>query len=187
MSGGQVLTVRLDEAMSNRLGQFLVDNPEMSGATATVRALDAFLPRLSKVKPAGASATNGGGQDEISGRAGRDFGVSAGRALAEKLGRLVSPVATELELKDGRKATLRTAKKRNTQWGCLKTVLERVDVVLCAYTSDENHFEVWEVNVADWIEHGRNASSGHKLHNKMLLMGKSDVRRFGRKFADIEL
>jgi hypothetical protein len=93
-------------------------------------------------------------------------------------------VATELKLPDGRRATLRTAKGRNTQWGCLNTLLERIDVVLCAFTSDGTSFVVWEVDAKVWAREARNASPGHKLHNKLTLLGKSGVEKFGKPFGN---
>ncbi|MEJ8570757.1 hypothetical protein [Microbaculum marinum] len=177
------ITVRLDNVLASRLGKYLVENPSLSGASVAVRALDEYLPKadnsLSK-KP----SNSGGGQDEVSGREGYEFGVSAGRALASQIGELISPVATELCLPDGRRATLRTAKGRNTQWGCLNTLLERIDVVLCAFTSDGTNFDVWEVDAKVWAREARNASPGHKLHNKLTLLGKSGVRRFGKPFGN---
>jgi hypothetical protein len=177
------ITVRLDHDLSSRLGMFLVQNPSLSAASVAVRALDGFLPKAPEdvsTKP----TRSGGGQDEFSGREGYEFGVSAGRALASQIGKLVSPVATELKLPDGRRATLRTAKGRNTQWGCLNTLLERIDVVLCAFTSDGTSFVVWEVDAKVWAREARNASPGHKLHNKLTLLGKSGVEKFGKPFGN---
>lgn len=176
------ITVRLDQDLASRLGKFLDKNPSLSAASVATRALDAYLPKAPKIAPAKAFKP-GGDQDEISGREGYEFGVSAGRALAAQIGELISPVATELRLPDGRRATLRTAKGRNTQWGCLNTLLERIDVVLCAFTSDGVSFDVWEVGAKVWKREARNASPGHKLHNKLTLMGKSGVEKFGKAFG----
>lgn len=177
------ITVRLDHDLASRLGKFLTENPSLSAASVAVRALEDFLPKSAKIaisKPSGP----GSGQDEVSGREGYEFGISAGRALASQIGELVSPVATELKLPDGRRATLRTAKGRNTQWGCLNTLLERVDVVLCAFTPDGINFDVWEVDARVWAREARNASPGHKLHNKLTLLGKSGVDKFGKHFGN---
>ena len=177
------ITVRLDHDLASRLGKFLTENPSLSAASVAVRGLEDFLPKSAKIvttKPSGPL----GGQDEVSGREGYEFGISAGRALASQIGELVSPVATELKLSDGRRATLRTAKGRNTQWGCLNTLLERVDVVLCAFTPDGINFDVWEVDAKVWAREARNASPGHKLHNKLTLLGKSGVDKFGKHFGN---
>ncbi len=106
-------------------------------------------------------------QDAISGREGRDFGVRTGRALAAQLGTLVSSTASELRLPDGRGATLRVARNANTTFGCLNTLRDRVDVVLCAYTKDSQSFDLWEVPVAVWQRHARQASSGSTLHGRL--------------------
>ena len=127
------------------------------------------------------------GQDETSGRQAAEFGVRAGRALAGRLGQLVSPVANELLLPDGRRATVRTARGRNTQWGCLNDVLARVDVVLCAFSPDARVFELWEIDARIWAREARDASAGHKLHGRMTLMGQSGVRKWGKRLADVEL
>jgi hypothetical protein len=111
----------------------------------------------------------------------------AGRAIARKLGELVDPVATELRLPDGRRATVRTAKKRNLQWGCLHSVRDRVDIIICAYTKDERIFEVWEVTPAQWRSLAREASPGHKLHGRLTLVRKSDVERVGKPRSEIVL
>lgn len=177
------ITVRLDHDLATRLGKFLTENPSLSAASVAVRALEDFLPKSAKIALTKPSAP-GGGQDEVSGREGYEFGISAGRALASQIGELVSPVATELKLPDGRRATLRTAKGRNTQWGCLNTLLERVDVVLCAFTPDGINFDVWEVDAKVWAREARNASPGHKLHNKLTLLGKSGVDKFGKHFGN---
>jgi hypothetical protein len=147
-----------------------------------IRALDSYLAKAPGILATRASKANSG-QDEISGREGYEFGVSAGRALAVQIGELISPVATELKLPDGRRATLRTAKGRNTQWGCLNTLLERIDVVLCAFTPDGVNFDIWEVDARIWAREARNASPGHKLHNKLTLLGKSGVEKFGKPFG----
>lgn len=177
------ITVRLDNDLACRLGKFLAENPSLSAASVAIRALDKYLPKAPKMRSTKPSKS-GGGQDEISGREGYEFGVSAGRALASQIGELISPVATELKLPDGRRATLRTAKGRNTQWGCLNTLLERINVVLCAFTSDGVNFEVWEVDAKVWAREARNASPGHKLHDKLTLMGKSGVEKFGKPFGN---
>lgn len=180
------ITVRLDPDMASRLGRFLIDNPSLSAASVAVRALDSFLPTVAKNESQKPSKP-GGERDEVSGREGYEFGMSAGRALASQIGELVSPVATELKLPDGRRATLRTAKGRNTQWGCLNTLLERVDVVLCAFTPDGTNFDVWEVDAKVWEREARNASPGHKLHNKLTLLGKSGVEKFGKVFGSFSI
>jgi hypothetical protein len=180
------ITVRLDHDLASRLDKFLTENPSQSAASVAVRALDGFLPRASKAV-AGTRRHAGSGQDEVSGREGYEFGVSAGRALASQIGELVSPVATELKLPDGRRATLRTAQGRNTQWGCLNTLLERVDVVLCAFTQDGRNFDVREVDAKVWAREARNASPGHKLRNKLTLLGKSSVEKFGRPFGNYSI
>jgi len=180
------ITVRMDHDLASRLDKFLAENPSLSAASATVRALDKYLPAAPKaesVKPFNA----GGGQDEASGRAGYEFGILSGRALASQIGELISPVATELKLPDGRRATLRTAKGRNTNWGCLNTLLERIDVVLCAFTPDGTNFDVWEVDAKVWAREARNASPGHKLHNKLTLLGKSGVKKFGKPFGNFSI
>jgi len=176
------ITVRLDHNLATRLDRFLAENPSLSAASVAVRALDQYLPAppiIVSKKP----IKSGGGQDEVSGREGYEFGISAGRALASQIGELISPVATELKLPDGRRATLRTAKGRNTQWGCLNTLLERIDVVLCAFASDGTNFDVWEVDAKVWAREARNASPGHKLHDKLTLLGKSSVEKFGKHFG----
>lgn len=180
------ITVRLDLNLASRLGEFLTQNPSLSAASVAVRALDEFLPKAPKVVSTKPSKP-GGGQDEFTGREGYEFGISAGRALASKIGDLVSPVATELKLPDGRRATLRTAKGRNTQWGCLNTLLERIDVVLCAFTPDGTNFDVWEIDAKVWASEARNASPGHKLHNKLTLLGKSGVEKFGKPFGSYSI
>lgn len=176
------ITVRLDSGLASRIDKYLAENPSLSAASVAVRALDEYLPLAPKfvsVKP----RKGGGGQDDSSGREGYEFGIAAGRALATKIGELVSPVATELKLPDGRRATLRTAKGRNTQWGCLNTLLERIDVVLCAYTPDGMNFDIWVVDAKIWAREARNASPGHKLHNKLTLLGKSGVEKYGKPFG----
>jgi hypothetical protein len=180
------ISVRLDQDLASRLGKFLDENPSLSAASVATRALDAYLPKALKISATKAFKP-GGDQDEISGRDGYEFGISAGRALASQIGELISPVATELRLPDGRRATLRTAKGRNTQWGCLNTLLGRIDVVLCAFTSDGVSFDVWEVDAKVWEREARNASPGHKLHNKLTLMGKSGVEKFGKPFGKLAI
>src|SRR5688500_5075184 len=119
------ITVRISETLAQRLDAHLDRNPAFSRSSVVVCALDAFLPALPDTIPKKdrRRAPPGAGQDEASGREGRDFGINAGRRLAEKLGSLINPTATELNLVDGRRATIRTARRRNTQWGCLDSVL----------------------------------------------------------------
>lgn len=180
------ITVRLDNDLASRLDKYLAENPSLSAASVAVRALDSFLPKAPKLTFAKQSKSSGG-QDEASGREGYEFGITAGRSLAGQIGELISPVATELKLPDGRRATLRTAKGRNTQWGCLNTLLERVDVVLCAFAPDGKNFEVWEIDAEVWAREARNASPGHKLHNKLTLLGKSGVEKFGKRFGNYSI
>jgi hypothetical protein len=179
------VTVRLSANMLARLDQYVEANPAMSRSAVVGEALDSFLPSSG---PSGVSrALPGAGQDAETGRAGRDFGVTAGRTIARKLGELVDPVATELRLPDGRKATVRTAKNRNVQWGCLHSVRDRVDCIICAYTKDERTFEVWEVTPAQWRSIAREASPGHKLYGRLTLVRKSDVERVGKPRSGIVL
>lgn len=183
------LTVRISEALAKRLDAHVDENPAFSRSSIVVRALDAFLPMFPDTPPKKdrRRAPPGAGQDETSGREGRDFGVSAGRRLAEKLGSLVSPIATELELVDGRPATIRTARRRNTQWGCLDTVLQRVDIIICAYTKDDKNFQLWEITPEIWRRESRSASAGHKLHGKLTLINKATAEKFGRRLPDQSL
>ena len=124
MSTSQI-TVRVPTSVLARLDEYIAAHPAMSRSTVIGEAIDAHLPAASRLRVF--NAPPGAGQDAETGRAGRDFGVSAGRAIAKKLGDLINPVATELILSDGRRATVRTAKKRNLQWGCLHSVRDRVD------------------------------------------------------------
>ena len=179
------VTVRLSANVLGRLDQYIRANPAKSRSAVVIEALDAFLP--SSGRSGLSRALPGAGQDAETGRAGRDFGVTAGRAIAEQLGKLVDPVATELRLPDGRRATVRTAKKRNLQWGCLHSVRDRVDSIICAYTKDEKTFEVWEVTPAQWRSIAREASPGHKLHGRLTLVRKSDVEQRGKAMPKIVL
>jgi hypothetical protein len=181
------LTIRLPKDVSDRLDQFVLLNPASSKSSTTAHALDLFLPNASTEKRRSTRAVPGAGQDQITGRAGRDFGVSAGRALCLELGELIDPVATELRLRDGRRATIRTARNRNTQWGCLDSVRGRVDVIICAYTKDDREFQLWEVTPEKWDRLARPASPGHKLHGKLTLVSKSKVEIVGTKLDNIVL
>lgn len=181
------LTIRIPSDVSDRLEKFVLANPASSKSSATAYALDLFLPSSPTQKQRHTRATPGAGQDEITGRAGRDFGMSAGRALCSELGDLIDPVATEVRLRDGRRATVRTARNRNTQWGCLDSVRGRVDAIICAYTKDDRVFQLWEVTPEDWFGMSRPASSGHKLHGKLTLVSKSKVEKAGKRLDDIVL
>ncbi len=187
--GDVQLTVRISDALADRLNLFLNRNPACSRSSAIGLALDAFLPARAQQPSESKTgrAPPGAGQDKKSGREGRDFGVSAGRSLAEKLGSLVSPTATELDLKDGRRATIRTARNRNTQWGCLDSVLDRVDVVICAYTKDDRKFQLWQIGQQIWRREARSASRGHKLYGKLTIISKSTAERFGERLPDQSL
>jgi hypothetical protein len=175
------ISVRLSANLVARLDTYITKHPAMSRSVVIDAALDAYLPKVRHRAPPGA------GQDAETGRAGRNFGVKAGREIAQKLGELIDPVATKVRLLDGRIATVRTARNRNTQWGCLDTVLESVDVLVCAYTKDVKNYEGWEIVPSQWEEHARPASPGHKLHGKLTLVRKSDVQHYGTKMADISL
>lgn len=180
------LTVRISEMLAKRLDAHLDRNPAFSRSSVVVRALDAFLPALpdSTSKKGRRSAAPGAGQDRESGQEGYEFGVSAGRKLAEKFGSLTSPTATELKLLDDRPATIRTARRRNTQWGCLDSVLERVEAIICAYTKDDKNFQLWEVTPEIWRREARSASAGHKLHGKLTLISKATAEKFGKRLPD---
>lgn len=181
------LTIRLPKDVSDRLGQFVLENPASSKSSTTAHALDLFLPKTKIAKRPVSRAAPGAGQDEVTGRAGRDFGVSTGRALCLKLGELIDPVATEVRLRDGRRATVRTARNRNTQWGCLDSVRSRVDVIICAYTKDDREFQLWELTPAKWEHIARPASPGHKLRGKLTLVSKSKVELVGTRLGYITL
>jgi hypothetical protein len=180
-----LVTVRLSANLLGRLDQYVSAHPAMSRSAVVIEALDSFLP--SSARPGLSRALPGAGQDAETGKAGRDFGVAAGRAIARQLGELLDPVATELRLPDGRKATVRTAKKRNLQWGCLHSVRDRVDSIICAYTKDEKTFELWELTPAQWQSIAREASPGHTLHGRLTLVRKSDVERVGKPRSGIVL
>jgi predicted transcriptional regulator len=177
------LTVRLPNDISKRLQNYLLDHPDQSANSVAVSAFQAFLPKQSG-QQTGVKPMN---QTPESGREGQQFGLSAGRALADKLGTLLSPIAAELKLRDGRLATIRTAKAKNTTWGCLNGLRDRVDVIICAYTKDGQTFDLWEVSREDWRANARNASSGSSMRDKLTLMSKSAVQRVGRALPGIEL
>lgn len=179
------ITVRISTSLLARVDEFVANNPAKSRSVVIDEALESYLPPSTRARRS--VAPPGAGQDQETGRAGRDFGVTAGRAIAEKLGKLISPVATELVLPDGRRATVRTAKNRNTQWGCLDTVRDRVDVIICAYTKDGRTFDAWEVTPERWRKGAREASPNHKLHGKLTLMRKSDVGIVGKRLPEIVL
>ena len=183
MEKTHAITVRMPSDISKRLQDYLIENPQESASTAAVNALDAFLPQqLSDTKKAKQMT-----QSAESGREGYEFGLSAGRALAERLGTLISPVASELRLKDGRLATIRTAKAKNTTWGCLNGLRDRVEVIICAYTKDGKTFDLWEVSQKDWLANARNASSGSSMRDRLTQMSKSKVHRISRELDSIEL
>ncbi len=126
-------------------------------------------------------------QDAASGREGRDFGMKTGRALAAQLGTLVSKTATELRLPDRRMATLRVARNGNTTFGCLNTLRDRVDVILCAYTKDGRSFDLWELPVSIWRLHARDASTGSTLRGKLTQMSRSAVILHGKALGRVVL
>jgi hypothetical protein len=126
-------------------------------------------------------------QDAASGREGRDFGMKSGRALAAQLGTLVSKTATELRLPDLRMATLRVARNDNTTFGCLNTLRDRVDVILCAYTKDGRSFDLWELPVDIWQRHAREASTGSTLRGKLTQMSRSAVTVHGKSLGRVVL
>lgn len=177
------LTIRLSPDLTTRLEDYTRIHPDLSKSAVITTALDGYLPK----RAAPVRQEPGAGQDAESGRAGRDFGMDAGRRLAEHFGRLLSPVAAEVELPGGRKATVRTARDRNTQWGCLDTLRDRVEVMLCAYTRDGTTYQVWEITREEWKDLARPASAGHKLHGKLTLVRKSDVALRGKRLEDVTL
>lgn len=175
------LTIRIPQEVNRRLDTFVISNPEWSKSAVALAALDRFLPADPSRPRISGRAAPGAGQDAETGKAGRDFGMLAGRKIAEHYGKLVSPIAAKLILSDGRRATVRTAKGRNTQWGCLDSVREDVDVIYCAYAKDGETFQVWEVLRKDWERKSRPVSTGHKLHGKLTLVSKSDMQEIGRE------
>ena len=175
------ISIRVSADLMARLDTYISEHPAMSRSVVIDAALDAYLPKVQHRAPPGA------GQNAETGRAGRDFGVIAGRAIAQKLGELIDPVATKVKLADGRIATIRTARNRNTQWGCLDTVLNSVDVIVCAYTKDGMSYEAWELAPDQWKSHARPASPGHKLHGKLTLVRKSYVQEIGNRMPNITL
>lgn len=177
------LTIRLSPDLNARLDDYTRINPDLSKSGVATMALDQFLPKSASVGRAPPSA----GQDAETGRNGRDFGMDAGRRLAERFGRLISPIAAEIEMPNGKKASLRTARDRNTQWGCLDTIRDRVDLIICAYTRDGSTYQIWEITTSAWRTIARPASAGHKLHGKLTLARKSDVERLGRRLPDVSL
>jgi hypothetical protein len=179
------ITARVSTHLLDRLDEYIRAHPAKSRSVVIDEALRSFLPKTMSSR--GSVVPPGAGQDVETGRAGRNFGVSFGRAIAQILGELIDPVATELILNDGRRATVRTAKNRNVQWGCLHTVRDRVDVIICAYTKDEESFEAWEVTPRQWRSIAREASPGHKLHGRLTLVRKSDVERIGKRLPNIIL
>lgn len=176
------LTIRISDNIRQRLDAYVIANPDWSKSSVAGEALDRFLPVEKGLKSK--RAVPGAGQDSETGKAGRDFGMEAGRRIAAHYGRLVSSVAATLRLEDGRHATVRTAKGRNTQWGCLNSVLKGVDLIYCAYAKDGKTFEVWEVQPEKWKLKARPASIGHKLHGKLTLVSKSDMKEIGKKIAE---
>ena len=113
--------------------------------------------------------------------------MRVGRALAAQLGRLASATACELELPDGRRATLRVAKPKNTSWGCTHLLRDRVDLILCAETDDDVTFRVWALSASDWKAHAREASAGSKNFGRLSTLSRGRARSLGTLFATLRV
>ena len=85
-------------------------------------------------------------QDRESGAAAANFGHIAAAAIAAKIGaRKLSARSNEFEL-NGKRVTIRTARKKTSDFGVLYAMLDRVESVIAAYESAPDEFELRSIS-----------------------------------------
>ncbi len=178
----RTITARVQAPLDDYLkGQ--ADALERTKSELIIEALYARFPEAPKEPSttASVSALAAGGREAA------EFGHIAGRALCERLGRLVSAQANEFIDAEGRRGTVRTARGKNKQWGCLISLRQRVDRIICAHTDDGDTFTLIEVTPEVWEREQRIPPEKHGEPRPFTLLGMKQAKEFGTSLPPITL
>ena len=97
-------------------------------------------------------------QDAHSGRAGYQFGKTAGPLLIRALGYEPSPGPANEFMRDGKCIALKCANVGVNRVGVYASVMERLDFIIAAFRRDDSGFDLYELTrnefdrIADWRE-----------------------------------
>ena len=99
-------------------------------------------------------------QDRESGAAAAHFGHKAAAAIGAKIGATkLSSRSKEFEL-NGKRVTIRTARKKTNDFGVLYAMLDRVESVIAAYETAPDEFELRSISPEVFREEMRDSPTG---------------------------
>ena len=100
-------------------------------------------------------------QDAHSGRAGYQFGRTAGDLLIRALGYERLPGPANEFMRDGKRVALKCANIGVNRVGIYASAMERLDFIIAAFRRDDSGFDLYELtrdefdSIADWREKPR--------------------------------
>jgi hypothetical protein len=125
-------------------------------------------------------------QDQTSGAEAAEWGRETAPKIAIALGfEKVSDIGNEFRDRDGKLLSIRCARRKNSKFGLVHTMRERLDYVISAYVNEGGKVDLYKISVDMWIKHSRTGSSGTPGNVTQTQMTLRDLEKFGRQMPGI--
>jgi sporulation protein YlmC with PRC-barrel domain len=126
-------------------------------------------------------------QDRVSGAEANIYGRETARKIAIAIGAIsISETSNEFEL-DGRKITIRCARKDNNQFGVPYQILERVNTVIGAVEQKDGDYKLYEISSDKFKENMRPTKSTGPSAGRVGIVGKSVFINEGKFIRTVKL
>ena len=125
-------------------------------------------------------------QDQITGAEAAKWGHETAPKIAAALGfERVSDTGNEFRDKDGKTLSIRCARRKNSKFGLVHTMRDRIDYVIAAYVNEDGRTELYRISVEQWMKRSRPGSSGTAGSLTQTQMTLRDLEKFGRRMDSI--
>lgn len=126
-------------------------------------------------------------QDRESGAKANKYGRETAKKIAEKIGaKSISKISNEFELQ-GRKITIRCAKRYTNDYGVTYKMLERIDAIFAALEQKSNKYELYEIAPNIFKKNMRETQSKGASAGKVGLVRKSIFINEGKFICSVKI
>lgn len=122
-------------------------------------------------------------QDAVSGARANEYGHATARRIADKIGALSTSDRSNEFSYQGRRITIRCARKTTNDVGVTYNMLDRVDSIVAAFENDVGAYDLYEIAPALYREHLRDSKGeGH-----VGLVTRSKIKEIGQLIETVVL
>lgn len=126
-------------------------------------------------------------QDQASGAAANEWGRVTARAIASKIGAVMTGQTSNEATLDGKKVVIKCAASATDSVGVTFKMLGRLDYIIGAFQLDDESFELWSLSSEKFRREMRDTRSRGSAAGKVGIVRRDFFEKNGRLLARVKL